>query len=267
MESLGLTGHVGTDTAWRYKDALDAEHTDALLKKAGWDGKKPLLGIAVMNPFCWPVRASFGKWVKGLITNTHDGQYDKWYYFSDSPARRRAFRHYIRSIAGAVNLFRQEQDFFPVLIGMERLDAQACRALKKALGIPCAAFLSGECSADIMSGVLLRLSLLVTSRYHAAVLSIRNSCPIAAVSIDERLDSLMRELALDRRALLHASDKGLADRLFLTLGNIYGGRKQIHMQLQRKCAQYQTKLDEMGIFLRDYLLAGLGVSENQHEPL
>ena len=48
-----------------------------------------------------------------------------------------------------------------------------------------------------MTGVLRELSALVTSRYHAAVLSMERGCPVAAVSMDERLDTLMKELAFE----------------------------------------------------------------------
>lgn len=54
MEKLGLKGHVGTDTAWIYDGAISAKRADKQLVKAGWDGEKPLIGIAVINPFCWP---------------------------------------------------------------------------------------------------------------------------------------------------------------------------------------------------------------------
>ena len=66
--------------------------------------------------------------------------------------------------------------------------------------------LSGNCSADLMSGVLQRLSYLVTSRYHASVLSMRKGCPIVAVSMDERLDGIMKELSLDADYLYSIDD-------------------------------------------------------------
>ena len=58
------------------------------LREHGWNGRKPLLGIAVINPFIWPVRASLRKWIQSGLTGKHEGRYDKWYYYSDSPERR-----------------------------------------------------------------------------------------------------------------------------------------------------------------------------------
>ena len=172
LRELGLRGHRGTDAAWSYDRAIAPREADALLRQQGWDGKRPLLGIAVINPFCWPVRPSLPKWIRVGITGNHQGQYDKWFFFSDSPARREAYRRYLDQVAAGVRTFLDAHDFFPVIIGMERLDEKACRALREKLSGPSALFLSGTCSADILTGILHRLSSLVTSRYHAAVLSL-----------------------------------------------------------------------------------------------
>lgn len=127
-----------------------------MLLKQGWDGEKPLLGIAVIDPFCWPVRASLWKWIKGICSGDLSGQNDKWYFFSDSPSRRKDYKRYIQKTARAVGFFLSKYDYFPVLIGMERLDKKACRALMKRLPCSGAMFLSGDCSADIMTGILHR---------------------------------------------------------------------------------------------------------------
>ena len=128
LKRLGLEGHMGTDAAWSYEDAAPSEEIRRRLRQQGWDGRRPLLGIAVINPFCWPVRASLVKWVRGHLTGDLSGQYDHWYFFSDSPARRAAYKRYISRIAQGVNAFLEKNNYYPVLIGMERLDAKACRS-------------------------------------------------------------------------------------------------------------------------------------------
>lgn len=112
---------------------MDPSEAEVLLRRQGWDGVKPLLGLAVINPFCWPVRASLAKWLAGKLTGNLEGQYDKWYFFSDSPKRREAYEAYIQSVAAAANAFIKENDAFPVLIGMERLDEKPCKALSAQL--------------------------------------------------------------------------------------------------------------------------------------
>lgn len=258
LTELGLRGHVGTDTAWLYDDEIPPEEADRLLAKAGWDGKQDLLGIAVIDPFCWPVRASVRKWIRGGITGNREGRYDRWYFYSDSPRRREAFRRYIDAVAEAVRPFLREHDCFPVLLGMERMDVKACNALEEKLDAPCAVFLSGENSADIMSGVIGRLSALVTSRYHAAVLSMKQGCPIVAVSMDERLDSLMREVSLEEKYLQHVTDEDLGRRIHDSLEEGFSRREELREHIRGCYSEYQRKQEEMGAFLKEYILEGLG---------
>lgn len=258
LDEIGLEGHVGTDTAWLYHDEIDEHEARRLLLEQGWDGEKPLLGVAAIDPFCWPVRASLRKWACGLLTKNRESQYDKWYFYSDSPQRRAAYKRYVDELAKAVRGACQEMGFFPVLLGMERMDAKACAALRERLGTPCAEFLSGECSADIMVGVLQRLSALVTSRYHAAVLSAKGGCPMVAVSMDERLDSLMREFGLDGHYLHHVTDEGLGDAVLASLSRGHRERDQLRRHIQGKLPSYKARQEEMGVFVRDYILERLG---------
>lgn len=267
LKQLGLKGHAGTDAAWFYDGAVSAAEADRLLMGQGWDGKKPLLGIAVIDPFCWPVRPSLLRWLKGTLRKAVSGQqdrqkslpgqYDRWYFFSDSPKRREAFRHYLREIAAGVNDFMKDHDCFPVVIGMERLDAEACRSLRAQLNCPGAMFLSGEHPAGEMTGMLRRLSVLVTSRYHAAVLSMENGCPLVAVSMDERLDSLMKELSMEGRCLFHTADRDLGRKICKALEEAYDEKEEIRERIFLQVRRNRDEMTRMGILLRRYLLNAL----------
>ena len=253
LKRLGLKGHAGTDAAWNYKGAIPQAEAEALLREQGWDGKKPLLGIAVINPFCWPVRASLYKWIKGHLTGDLSGQYDHWYFFSDSPERRAAYKRYIREVAQGTNAFIKGNGYFPVVIGMEKLDAHACRDLQAQLETDCAVFLSGDRDAGVMTGILRRLSALVTSRYHAAVLSMEEGCPIAAVSMDERLDSIMAELSFDKDYLMHVSDRDLDQKINRALSSAVADRESIRRRILLYRDDNKKKLARMGDFLKQSL--------------
>ena len=209
LKALGLAGRAGTDTAWTYDGAIGADEARAMLTRQGWDGRKPLLGVAVIDPFCWPVRASLGKWFRAGVTGRREGQYDKWYFFSDSPRRRADCARYIDGVAQGVGDFLREHDCFPVVIGMERLDERPCADLAARLDRPCAMFLSGSTPANVMAGILHRLDVLVTSRYHAAVLGMQAGVPFVAVSMDERLDGIAKELGVADNCLCHVTDTEL----------------------------------------------------------
>lgn len=263
LKRLGLQGHAGTDTAWFYNRAVKAEEADQMLQQQGWDGKKLLLGIAVINPFCWPVRTSLWKWIKGNCLGDLSEQYDKWYFFSDSPSRRKAYERYIQETVSAVNLFLQKFDYFPVLIGMERLDEKACHAVMERLSCSGAMFLSGDYSADIMTGILHSLSAIVTSRYHAAVLSMEKGCPIVAISMDERLDGIMQELSFDQKYLMHVTDQDLSKKLYSAIVDACSNQEAIHKHTQSQLVIYRYKLTDMGIFLKQYIQDALQHNEGR----
>ena len=103
---------------------------DELAKKMGWDGKKPLLGLAVINPFCWPVKADLGRALLGYRRTRPETHYAGWYFFSDSAQRRRLFKGYLASIAGAVDEFVDRHGVQVVILGMDAFDQDACTRQK-----------------------------------------------------------------------------------------------------------------------------------------
>jgi len=292
LKKLGLHGHNGTDAAWFYQPFAAMENTlqgnsdensqgvsqdnrqsstqagkqdfkqscnqdnrqiiNSALTAQGWDGKKKLIGISVIDPFCWPVRASISKWIIQSIRHDYSMQFDRCYFFSDSPDRRLHYRQYTEGIANGVNHFLQEHDYFPVLIGMERLDKKACLEVRSMLNQPGAIFLSGDHNASVMVGVLRSLSMLITSRYHAAVLSMENGCPIVAVSMDERLDGIMNELNMGQY-LMHVRDEDIERGTFELLRNAEMNREDIHANIQEQLPIYKKTLSEMGEFMKKYI--------------
>ena len=253
LRKLGLHGHAGTDAAWQYEGAVPSEEAKRLLRSQRCDGEKPLMGIAVIDPFCWPVRASFVKWIRGHLTGNFSGQYDHWYFFSDSPQRRAKYSRYIREMAQGINSFLNRHDYYPVLIGMEKLDEKACRDLRAMLKKDSAVFLSGDHSASVMTGVLRELSVLVTSRYHAAVLSMETGCPIVAVSMDERLDNLMEELSDDGCALFHVEDRSLDRKIRRALSQAEIQQTAVRENIHIYTEENKRKLSRMGAYLKNYL--------------
>lgn len=249
IQSLGLQGHIGTDAAWCYDGAVSDAKAQEWLKAAGWDVSKRCIGVAVIDAFCWPVRSSLIRY----LMRRKEGRYDKWYYFSRSAERTEALERYIDNIADAVNRISAEEDLFPVVIGMEKLDAEVCRKLKAKLNRPCAMLLSANEKADLMTGVLRQMDLLLTSRYHAAVLSMERAIPIVAVSMDERLDSLLAESGVAGKYLFHTTDADPGDHLCEAIRDAEAHREEISETIYRHTGIYKQQLEEMGAFLKDYL--------------
>ena len=252
LQELGLQGHIGTDTAWTFDCSRSDAWAETELRRRGWDGNKPLLGVAVINPFWWPVRPSITRLIKAVVTGKRDLQFQSWYFFSDSPERRRAFARYLQAVASAVTRYSTEHNLQPVLIGMERLDADAIGRLQQMLPEKAPVFLAKNCTAFEMTAVLRRLHALVTSRYHAAVLSMAARVPLVAVSMDERLDNLLRESMLEDY-LLHVDDTQLEERIYDTLSRADAQREEVQQNLQLEQERGKALMTRMGQFLKVYL--------------
>ncbi len=257
IQALGLHGHMGTDAAWEFDSSSYDAWADAKLKQSGWDGTSPLLGVAPINPFWWPVRPSLMKWIRARLTGHKALQFRLWYFFSWSKQRKQQFDHYLDAIAQAVNEFASEHSCPVVLLGMEQLDTDAVKKLRKRLTVPSSIFLSENHDGYQMAALLKKLSFLITSRYHAEVLSMEAEVPCVAISMDERLDGIMQEMHMDQYQLLHADDSNLYAELMLSLEYVQSHRTKIKEELGRQALDHRATLDQMGDFLIQWLLSSL----------
>ena len=103
IKKLGLVGHLGTDTAWGFESISKKSWAMNKLMETGWDGKKEIVGVSIINPFWWPVKASIWKLIKSGITNNWDYHHKIWYYFSSSKQREKMFHEYISSLVHALS--------------------------------------------------------------------------------------------------------------------------------------------------------------------
>ncbi|MCR5161118.1 MAG: polysaccharide pyruvyl transferase family protein [Lachnospiraceae bacterium] len=253
LHQLGLRGHQGTDTAWSFEADGRAMPAGEELKMSGWDGRKPVIGAAVIDPFCWPVRPRPVRWILSALSGNRRDQYKKWYFFSRSPERRKLFEKYLRNVAAAVNRYAEKNNCFVAVIGMEALDLNACERFRGMLRVPCALFCASDHDAFRMTAVLRSLSALVTSRYHAAVLSMEKGVPIVSVSMDERLDELMEEAGADPAFRLRTDDPELGRHLYAAMQRQKGLQSVVGAQFRQQAEKGKNILEEMGNFLKNYL--------------
>lgn len=258
LQALGLKGHVGTDTAWTFQDDEGEAWARKHLADAGWDGRQPLMGVAPLNPFCWPVRPSLWRWLKAWGSGDFSQQYDKFYFFNDSAERRQQFENYLQAMAAAVNRYAREHDAFVVILGMEKLDASVCEKLEHLIEGRHVVCKSRNRDVFQMTGMLRQLSVLLTSRYHASVLSMEQAIPIVAVSIDGRLNGLMREVGMADHCLHHATDDDLENKVMTSLHWTDEHKEEIRDNLQRHLANYKNKTAAMSRYFTTWL------KENQH---
>ena len=253
IAEMGLEGHFGTDTAWTFPPADRAWAENELREKTGWDGKKPILGVAVINPFYWPVKPSLAKLVRAGVTRNWEHHYEKWYFFTWSEERARLYRAYIDGIANAVNRFRAAHDVHVVIIGMEALDYDACQDLSAALDSPAGIFSSRFYDGHQMTAILHTLSMLVTSRYHARVLSMTGGVPSIAVSMDERLYNILEECGHLDDYYFPTDEPELEEKLSQSMEKLWENRDEVSEEIRRSIPRYLRIMSEMGSFFREYV--------------
>jgi polysaccharide pyruvyl transferase WcaK-like protein len=135
----------------------------------------------------------------------------RWpYYFSRSPSRRRASTALAAGYAAMADRLTDEHGLSVALIAMEELDERLAHAVQDRMRHPDRAhvFSSRELNASQMTSLLRSLDLLVTSRYHASVLSLAAAVPQIAVGHDLRLKTLYHELGLDDYFVQPGPDMG-----------------------------------------------------------
>lgn len=249
LKEMGLQCTLGTDTAWTFRVSGQHDQGRDMLMQQGWDGKKKLIGVAVINPYCWPVRPSLWKWIKAVLIGKRKLQYDKMYFFSDSKERRKNYKNYLTQLAQAIKTYTSEHNAFAVIIGMEKLDAKPCSHFKEFLGQDCALVTSLDTPVFQMTSILHCLDILVTSRYHAAVLSMLKGMPIVAVSMDNRLDGLYQDIPVMAQHLHHVGDADLANRIIRSLKEADENKPRITEATQIYVDKCRTTLREMAKIL------------------
>jgi hypothetical protein len=153
--------------------------------------------LAIIDFNLWPV--VIRPW------GSNENRY-KWpYYFPRSKIRtRRSEELAVRWASEADRIIRKHGKNI-ALICMEEVDEPLVKNIVKKMEIPqnTRIFSSREFNASQMTEILRGLDLLVTSRYHAAVLSLEKSIPQIAVGHDPRLAGLYKDLGIDNEYLIN----------------------------------------------------------------
>ncbi|MFP4546131.1 MAG: polysaccharide pyruvyl transferase family protein [Methanomassiliicoccales archaeon] len=166
-----------------------------------WPGEE-VAGMAVVNFNLWPV--VIRPWGR------RDLCYRWPYYFSHSSARRTATEELAKGLSRQADRLVEEHGKGVALIAMESLDEPLARMVMERSRNPreMRVFSSREHGAEEMAQILRGLDLLITSRYHAGVLSMASGVPQIAVGHDLRLRDLYGEAGiLDECFISHHSPR------------------------------------------------------------
>ena len=178
---------VTTDTAFQYQPP-PAERTDRLLEKLKLDPSKPLIGLAFKEFFWWPVSPK--------LWGPQEDLYRFWpLYHTWGPGDKEKSMEMKGVWSNYADWLVEKYDANILWIAMERMDHPPSRDAyllmehrDQARLIP-----SNDFDLDDIIGLLSRLKLLTSTRYHACVLSMVSAIPMLAVSHDTRIESLYKE--------------------------------------------------------------------------
>jgi polysaccharide pyruvyl transferase WcaK-like protein len=226
LRSFGVTAplEVTADNAFNFRpDPADA----GLLLRAWPEAGPEVVGMALVNFYLWPA-------VMKLWGPKEDCY--KWpYYFTRSPERLRLIEALARSYAALADEVITRYGKSVALIGMEALDEVLLRKVHGFMAHPERAriFCSREYNASQMVSILRSLQLLLTSRYHACVLSLAAQVPQIAVGHDLRLKTIYRELGLFEDFFVEPDGDDLYESLLPRVARLLEDPSCVREALQR----------------------------------
>ncbi|HSV92164.1 MAG TPA: polysaccharide pyruvyl transferase family protein [Desulfobacterales bacterium] len=158
----------------------------------------------------------------------------KWpYYFCSSPERTRSSEMLVRGYAALADHVIERTGKAVALISMEQLDEGMAERVHQRMRHPESArrFSARVNDASRMTCLLRDLDLLVTSRFHAAVLSLAAGVPQVAVHHDTRLATLYEDLGLKEKWFLEPGAAGSLAGGFAALKLFKGLRERVDQLL------------------------------------
>jgi polysaccharide pyruvyl transferase WcaK-like protein len=252
LGDLGIPCRTGTDTAWTYQPR-DAEAGPRLLRRAGWDGTAPVLVVAPINAFWWPVKADVRKAVERALTGAHaDAHYASLYFHAAGPEVTRRQDAYLDGLAEAARAFRDRHGAFVVLYGSEALDRRACDALDARLGGDTPTFVADDHDHPEMVSLLWASDVVVSSRYHAIVCSMAGQPVSVGVTMDERIRNLMIDRGTPELAL-EVDDPELGPRLTAAVERVHAERAALRTGIGACVVRNLHTLGRMGGILVDHV--------------
>ena len=187
LKEIGVTApiDVTADCAFTFK----TDEKDENILKENWpDSDSGIVGLAPVDFYLWPV--VMRPW--GKKENLY-----KWpYYFSRSKDNIKGSEKLALKWAQEADRIIEKYGKRIALICMEEVDEPLARCIKEKMRNPemVKIFSSREYNASEMTNILRSLELLVTSRYHAGVLSLEGQIPQIAMDMIRVLGDFIENL-------------------------------------------------------------------------
>jgi polysaccharide pyruvyl transferase WcaK-like protein len=253
LGELGVRTKGGTDTGWTFEPRAP-EAGAAVLRELGWDGRRPVLLVCAINPFFWPAKPDL---VRGAALNLfgefRNEHYRSVYFHTWSEERERKFHAYLDALARGTAEFVKQTDAFVACVGTEALDRDACEQVAERLPFRAPVIVSDEYDMYSLVSVLRQATLLVSSRFHAMVSTMPAGVPAVGVSMDERIENLLRDSG-HPELLLKATDPDLEPRLIDAMRLAYAQRERLQHDIRRFVPSQLHMMARMGMDFEDELM-------------
>lgn len=257
LGKMGIRTTGGADTAWTFEPAplsVGADH----LRRAGWDGKAPVLVVCPINPFWWPVKPDLAKMAAmKLVGQYRSEHYQSMYFHHSSPEAKAKYENYLDAIAAGVNSFASRRKCFPILVAMEQLDKHACEDLAPRLdasivGTP-PVFSSDKHDMFNMVSILRNCRWMLSSRFHAVVTSMPGLVASAGITMDERIRNLMNDRG-HPHLFLEVDEPDLAPKVVEVLERLARDTDEIREDIGRAVPKQLRLMGGMGIDFMDEVM-------------
>ena len=267
LHRIGVTAPLAwtADNAFTYRPRPEDEGWPFGDWPEAWNG---IAGISVVDFTLWPaVMRPFG---------ARDRCY-KWpYYFSRSRGRLQFRQALVRGYAAQADRIVQETGKAVALIAMEQVDEPVLASVRDLMVHKERARIvsSREYDSSRMTALLRSLDLLITSRFHAAVLSLPAGVPQVAVGHDTRLRTLYADLGMAEWWMdplpaggteSGAPTAGLFDRLQEKVSQLLADPGQQAEALRTGYAQHLARARSNRAFLEEFARRSLGHAPDQPE--
>jgi len=240
-ETVGVQNDiiVTTDTAFTIEPET-ASWACQELESHGCDTKKPTIGIAFEELYWWPVVPSFWR----FLTGQKEDRYKSIYYHTWPGNGREHSRAMKDTIANFAKWVSEEFDANVVFFAMERLDAEPCKDVMGMTNAPKALFDSDHYNAKQMTALLRELSMLVTCRYHALVLSMGGGVPVIGLAHDERIATIMDEVGLKKKYFINYREEGVEEKLKNMSSELMNDKVDINKRILESIPTYLSRMSE-----------------------
>ena len=236
---------VTADTSFTFR----MEPTDEDILERVWPeaSSGDVTGIAPVDFYMWPV--VIRPW--GRKADRY-----RWpYYYSRSRARTEATRRLAENLARQARSLIDEHGHRVALLCMEELDEPMARQVQALIdrGDRVRVFSSCDYNASEMQGMLKGLDLLITSRYHSAVLSAPGEVPVVAIGHDLRVEDLLRDMNIYKTNFIPHDAEDLFERLEERVERVLSDPSAERESVRRAHTEHVERARRNRQLLRDFL--------------